>query len=118
MLIQKKLPKKNAKKKKMGGILSPRGVYLVPGVYLVLGDVLSPRGLHLVLGVYLVPGDVSARGVYQGGVCPGGMSARGCVCPGGRAPAGGWGVPARGVYLPRHTCPGTPPVDRILDTRF
>ena len=47
-----------------GGVLSPRGVYLVPGGVLSprRGDVLSPQeGVYLVLGVCLLWG-VSAPG--------------------------------------------------------
>ena len=89
------MQKKNTKKNFGGGILSPRGVYLVLGVYLVPGGVLSPeegilspRGVYLVQGVYVVLG-----GAWPGGVC----------------------LPGRvGVY-PRYT---PLPVYRILDTRL
>ena len=64
----------------------------------------APRGMYLRGGVpawgYLL-GGVPARGVYLPG---------GCTCLGG-VPAQG-GVPAWGC-----TCPGTPTVNRILDTR-
>ena len=89
-----------------GGVPGSWGVYLVTGVYLVLGGVPAPRGctwsggvpgpggggVYLVLigGVYLVPGGYLVLGWGGGGVPglgglpgPGGVSGpRGCACPG------------------------------------
>ena len=59
----------------------------------------------------------------QGGVCSGGMSARGCPAPGGVSALGGWGVcseggsaPRGGCGIPAHTEPDPSPVNRITDT--
>ena len=65
-------------------------MYLVPGVYLVLGGVLSPRRVYLVLGVYLVPGGVW----LWGGVCSQGVSALGGVCSREVSALGGVCIPA------------------------
>ena len=59
------------------GVFSPRGLYLVLGVYLVL------RGLHL------VPQGVPGLGVYL---------VQGCV-PGPRGVSAPGGVPGLGMYL-------------------
>ena len=96
-----------------GGVLSPGGVYLVPGgwVYLVPGGgvpsprgvllgggVLSPGGVYLVPGggVYLVPGGVYLvpGGVLLWGLC----LVWGCVWSGGCLVLGvsAWGVSAQG----------------------
>ena len=54
-------------------------MYLVPGVYLVLGGYLIPGVVHLVPGVYLVPGGVpDPRGVY---LVPGVSGPGGCGIP-------------------------------------
>ena len=73
-----------------GGCTWSWGVYLVPGVNLVLGGVPGPRGVYLVWGV---PG-------------PGGVPGpRGCTWSQG-------GVPGpRGVYLVRYS----PPVNRMTN---
>ena len=77
------------------GVLSPGGVYLVPGMYLVTGGILSHRGVYLVTGGVLSPE----------GTCPAGVPAQGVVSGRGRVVCPG-------------TPPHTPPVYRILDTRF
>ena len=105
-------------------------MYLVLGVYLVLGGVLSPRGCLvqgcLVWGVSglagLVPGDVWSGGCLlldvsaPGGCLLGGMSApRGCLlwgegvsAPGGSAPRGR--VSAPGGVVSQHALRQTPPL--------
>ena len=81
----------------LGGVLSPRGVYLAQG------GVLSPRGVSGPRGC-LVLGGVCSGGVWSlgvsapgglllgvsapGGVCSGGVSALGGVC------SGGWWYPS------------------------
>ena len=63
-------------------------------MYLVLGGVLSPRRVYLVPGACLL-----------GGVCLGGVSAQGGhVCWGGGMSAGE-GACLPGVYLPRYSPP-------------
>ena len=89
----------------VGGFTWSLGVYLVPGVHLVLGGCTWSQGVHLVPGVHLVLGGVPGpRGCTwsQGGV-PG---PRGVPGPGGVPAWGGctWSqgsVPAR-AYLPRY----------------
>ena len=112
---------RNSSRLRGGGVPGPgagwrgvpmRGVYLVPGeVYLVQGVYLVLGGCTY-LGVYLVPGGVPGPGVGWWGV-----PTRGCSYPGGvdlprGVPAwgvylvpgdGGEGVPAWGVYLPRYS---------------
>ena len=102
-----------------GGVLSPRGVYLVPGDVLspeagVLSSwgELSPRGVYLVWGVYSVPGvylvlGMSAPGgvnlVLEGGVCSKGVSAPGeCTWSLGCLHQGG--VCIRGCLLKGGVC--------------
>ena len=75
-----------------GGVLSPRGVYLVRGVYLFLGGALSPRGVYLVLGgVWSGGGCLVWGGVWSGGV----WSQGGCLVPGGVS-----GIPPPGPDTP------------------
>ena len=70
------------------GVLSPRGMYLVPG------GVLSPTGCTWSWGegVYLVPG---------GCLLKGGAWSRGVVCSRGVSAQGGMSAPWRGVPGPR-----------------
>ena len=74
-------------------------------------------------GVYL-PGGVPAQGVGWGVYLPGGVPAwgvpaRGYICWGREVYLPG-GVPTRRMYLPRGVYPPrySPPMNRILDTRF
>ena len=70
----------------------------------------------LLQGRCLFQGECLLRGVGEGGVCSGGGSAPGvggCLLPGGVSAPGGGGVSQHAL---RQT--PSPPVDRILDTRF
>ena len=79
-----------------GGVLSPGGMYLVPGgVLSPRGGVLSPGGL------YLVPGVSGLGGCLLWGVCSGGVSAWGGLLQGGLG-----GVWSGGVSTPRGVCFG------------
>ena len=79
------------------------------GLYLVLGGVLSPKGVYLVLGVYLVPGGVlSPKGVSGPGGClvPGGVWSLGGVCSWRVSAPGG---SAQGGVVSHHALRQTPP---------
>ena len=94
-----------------GGVPGPGGRGLVPGGVPGLGVYLpGPGGCTWSQGV-----PAWSRGVY---LVPGGCT---CLVPGGCTWS--WGVPAwsGGMYLVPGGVPGqvlSPPVDRILDTRF
>ena len=127
-----------------GGVPGPRGVSALGVVYLVPGGMSAPRGVYLVLGgvlqgvsalggvpglgVYLVWGVSAPRGApdWEGGGCL--LQGMGVYSQGGVPGPGGCLLLLRGVYFQGGllrgctwsqggcTCPGTLPMNRILNT--